>query len=549
MRIRLLITMAAVVCAAAVAAPAASAASSVYWTNLTSDTISFLNLDGTGMSTNITPSPHGASGPVGVAIDPETGKIYWASYYENSIDVANLDGSDSGELDTGLANVVHPEGLSIDLANGNIYWANNGDNTIGYTALDGSGTGGKNLTTTGATVDDPSGVTVDTANGRLYWGNVHGGSTGAGSISFANLDGTGAGGTLSTAASLVDPDGIAIDPGLGRIFWANSATNGNTISFASLDGSGGGTLNTGAATVSGPSGVAIDQTTGRIYWANESGAGSISWADVDGDGAGGEIATVHNADLSDAADPILFKAPEAASALVLTGATPEGSRLSCSAAAWGADLVSEFDYRAPQSTTQGWSLNGRPIAGATANTLVASFPGSYACESTATNGAGSTTQTSNAIVIAAPAHIVPPPGGPKNPAPTAAKIKAGLHSLLAPTGAGAKIAALLKHGYRLSFKALTAGKLTIDWYYVPRGARIARAKTKGKGKSKPKAVLVAVGTVSASKVGTVHLTIRVTSAGRRLLKRAHRLTLTGKATFKPGGKTVITTTRTFTLKR
>jgi hypothetical protein len=56
---------------------------------------------------------------------------------------------------------------------------------------------------------------------------------------------------------------------------------------------------------------------------------------------------------------------------------------------------------------------------------------------------------------------------------------AALISGLIPSGKTAKIAALLKSGvFSLEFKAIEAGKATIDWYEVPPGAKLAKSKAK-----------------------------------------------------------------------
>jgi alpha-tubulin suppressor-like RCC1 family protein len=125
--------------------------------------------------------------------------------------------------------------------------------------------------------------------------------------------------------------------------------------------------------------------------------------------------------------------------------------------------------------------------------------------------------------------------------PTVAQIKASLLSQLLPEGKAAKIAALLKKGYFLLFRALTAGSVLIDWYYLPHGAHVAKAK--------PKPVLVAAGHASFSHAGSFKLTIKLTANGKQLLKRAKRLTLTAKGTFTPSGKQPITATRRLILKR
>jgi DNA-binding beta-propeller fold protein YncE len=92
----------------------------------------------------------------------------------------------------------------------------------------------------------------------------------------------------------------------GLVYWTNAGAS--TISFANLDGSGGGgDLSTTGATVSKPSGLAIDPAAGRIYWANADVAtNKISFANLDGSG-GGDLnttgATVSNA-FGMAIDPV-----------------------------------------------------------------------------------------------------------------------------------------------------------------------------------------------------------------------------------------------------
>ncbi len=125
--------------------------------------------------------------------------------------------------------------------------------------------------------------------------------------------------------------------------------------------------------------------------------------------------------------------------------------------------------------------------------------------------------------------------------PTAAQIRASLLSQIVPAGRAARITALLKSGYTVSFTALTAGTVVIDWYYLPKGAHVSRAK--------PKPVLVAAGRGSFSRAGSLKLKIKLTSRGRQLLKHAKRLQLTAKGTFTAAGNQPITAIRRFTLKR
>jgi hypothetical protein len=133
----------------------------------------------------------------------------------------------------------------------------------------------------------------------------------------------------------------------------------------------------------------------------------------------------------------------------------------------------------------------------------------------------------------------PPPSG--TPTVTRAQIKADLRRALLPRGRAARIRALLKHhGYTFMFTAPTAGKVVIEWSALARGARAAKA-------TKP--VIVARGSARFSKPGRVRITIRLTPAGKRILKHARSIKLTAKGTYTPRGGSSLTATRAFRLRR
>jgi hypothetical protein len=124
--------------------------------------------------------------------------------------------------------------------------------------------------------------------------------------------------------------------------------------------------------------------------------------------------------------------------------------------------------------------------------------------------------------------------------PTPAQIKAALLTQLAPSGASAKIVALVRNGgYSFSFRELSAGRVVIDWYYLPKGANI----------NKPKAVLVATGNAKFSKAGQGKLSIKLIAAGGRMLKTAKSPKLTAKGTYILAGNPAVVATKAFTLKR
>ena len=214
----------------------------------------------------------GNTSTAGVTVTvPARERVYWT--HDNSISFVNLDGSGGGDLTTTGATVNDPEGVALDPAAGKIYWANHGNSSISYANLDGSG--GGDLNTTGATVSYPIGVALDPAAGKIYWANII-----ANKISYANLDGSGGGDLVTTGAAVQEPEGVALDPAAGKIYWAN--TGGKSISYANLNGTGGSNLNTIGATVNQPLGVALDPAAGTIYWLNF--ANSISYANLNGTG-------------------------------------------------------------------------------------------------------------------------------------------------------------------------------------------------------------------------------------------------------------------------
>jgi hypothetical protein len=124
---------------------------------------------------------------------------------------------------------------------------------------------------------------------------------------------------------------------------------------------------------------------------------------------------------------------------------------------------------------------------------------------------------------------------------------------LTPAGKAARIEALLKNGlFKQQFKAPEAGTAVIKWYYLPPGAKLAGAKPAGAKHAKkaaPTPVLVASGSVTFHAAGTAAAKIRLTGAGRRLLRHSTRIRLTAMCTFTPVGRAAIATSGTFQLGR
>ena len=98
--------------------------------------------------------------------------------------------------------------------------------------------------------------------------------------------------------------------------------------------------------------------------------------------------------------------------------------------------------------------------------------------------------------------------------PTAGQLKASVLAQLMPEGKAAKLAALIKAtGYSTSFAALGAGTRTF------------------------------------AEAGIQSITLKLTTAGKKLLKHAKRITLTANGTFTAPGTPTVTATKRFTLTR
>ena len=129
---------------------------------------------------------------------------------------------------------------------------------------------------------------------------------------------------------------------------------------------------------------------------------------------------------------------------------------------------------------------------------------------------------------------------------TEALIRSSLGMQLGIKGRQIELKTLRKrHSYAYGFTALTPGALTIDWYYLPPGARLARG---ARAAQSAKPLLFASGSASFTTAGSKKVTLRLTLAGRKLLRRRKRIALAALGSFTPRGKRTITATRSFSLR-
>jgi len=387
-----------------IALPAtAHAADRIYWSNFETDSIVWADLDGGGGGGTVDTTGATVDGPMGLAVDPARGLIYWANWGGDTgttISYARLDGTGGGDLAITGATIDAPHGLAIDPTAGpygTLYWPNHAANSISWAELDGAGGGaGGDFTIASATVDEPRGMMIDPLTDRLYWSNF---ADAAGTaISYVDLDGTGDGDLIDISPLGAGPEGTAIDPATRKIYWSDFGQK-HLIQFANLDGTGVATLNTTGARTRGVHGVAIDPDTQRIYWPNWYSDG-IAYARLDG--SGGANLDTSGTPVSRPNLPVILKRPAATAAPAITGGAEPGSTLRCTPASWAGDAIEALAYRAPESISYRWTRDGADLPGASADTITADTAGTYRCHVTATNAAGSTTQDSAGHPVAPP---------------------------------------------------------------------------------------------------------------------------------------------------
>ncbi len=123
---------------------------------------------------------------------------------------------------------------------------------------------------------------------------------------------------------------------------------------------------------------------------------------------------------------------------------------------------------------------------------------------------------------------------------TTSQVLQSVRRQMIPKGNAARISELLrKGGATLSFKALDAGKLVIRWRTVP--VRVRGRRTK--------AILVAEGRRTFERSGTRTVNVKLTKAGRRVLRGARRVRLTATGTFTRKGRKPVTGTKAFVVTR
>jgi hypothetical protein len=259
--------------------------------------------------------------------------------------------------------------------------------------------------------------------------------------------------------------------------------------------------------------------------------------------------------VSSLATATVLARPTNSSPPVITGTASVGATLGCSPGTWS---------NGPTSYTYDWQRDEVPIPGATTSTYTVTkddIGHALACAVTASNAAGSGEAIVEAGTVPAGAegggsgtpNMEPRGGGGTTTSqggggsavvagqsgPSASAVQAALTVALKRTKPS-RIAGLLKAGgYSLAFIAPGSGVLSIQWDSAATEARGRRVKP----------VILATGSESFSAAGSAMIRLRLTSAGRRLLRKGGTLRLTETATFTPTSGTSQTTRTSFSLRR
>lgn len=132
----------------------------------------------------------------------------------------------------------------------------------------------------------------------------------------------------------------------------------------------------------------------------------------------------------------------------------------------------------------------------------------------------------------------PAPAAEQSPRPTTEELLAALRTQLAPVGRRARIRAILRaRGFTYAFRPPAAGTLTLEWFAVPRGARLS---------AKP--VLVATARRAFTRVAPERVRVRLTAQGSRRLKRPGRISLRARAVFTTAGGQTVRVVKPFRLR-
>lgn len=223
---------------------------SVYWTEWTSGSdpgrIQKVSKNGGAVTT----LSSGLGWPKGIAVNPTD--VYWASYGSNG-NTINKIGINGGTATTVASNLNGPYYLAADA--GYVYWIERSAGVVKKVSKNGGA-----IATLASGLNYPEIIILDSTN--VYWTEWTSGSD-PGTVKKVNKNG----GTATTlVAGVSSPVGIAVDS--ANVYWTEYF--GGTVKKVSLNG---GPITTLISGQSYPSGIAVDSI--NVYFTEDTGRGTI----------------------------------------------------------------------------------------------------------------------------------------------------------------------------------------------------------------------------------------------------------------------------------
>ncbi|WKV13843.1 PKD domain-containing protein [Marivirga harenae] len=213
----------------------------------------------------------------GLAIDRTGGKLYYADDDNLSLNIMNLDGSNPEVLYEGLTGIGS---VAVDSESGKVYWTNRTDGVVQRGNLDGTGS----VETIIDGLSLPEGIAVH--NGKIYVSDVDVPPIGE-NIYVANSNGSGL--EIFVAGSW--GYGMAIDPENERLYFGDQAVyddpEDNRLKSVDLNNNSDiatvATIEPIGANGSRTYGISINTEENKVYWTDRS-SGRIKSANLDGSG-------------------------------------------------------------------------------------------------------------------------------------------------------------------------------------------------------------------------------------------------------------------------
>ncbi|XP_072045350.1 uncharacterized protein [Amphiura filiformis] len=159
--------------------------------------------------------------PVAVDYDPVEQEVYWTDVTTSTISSASLDGTNQQVVLSGLS---APDGLALDTVNRRIFWTDTGSNKIEKVNMDGT----VRQVIIDQNLDEPRAIVVDVQQSRFFWTDW-GTSP---KIERANMDGSAR--TTLINSGLHHPNGLAIDFPGNLMYWCDAGMN--RVEVADLNG-------------------------------------------------------------------------------------------------------------------------------------------------------------------------------------------------------------------------------------------------------------------------------------------------------------------------